>query len=56
MNRDEIIAELVATYRAEISSLNDAELLDHWKTQKAISGMTPDEWQRIWTQVSKSHK
>jgi hypothetical protein len=54
MDRDELIAELLAGYKQELASLSEKELLDHWKLQKGVSQMTDEQWAEIYKNVGQT--
>lgn len=47
MDKQELIAELLSSYRQELEALTDAELYDHWKTTKAVKALPDSVWQDI---------
>ncbi len=47
IDRDELIADLLQSYRRELQALTDVELLSHWKVQRKMESMTAEEWQAV---------
>ena len=47
MDREEITAELMASYRQELEALSDMELYSHWRVQKTAESMTPEQWEQV---------
>lgn len=47
IDRDEITASLVSTYKKELADLTDEELLLHFKAHQAMTEMTDDQWRAM---------
>lgn len=46
-DRDELVAQIIAEYRAELQGLTDEELYQHWKLQREVAQLTDEEWMEI---------
>lgn len=47
-NRKEMILDLLHSYKKELDSLNDLELISHWDAQKQMAEMKYEDWQDLW--------
>lgn len=54
MDRDEIISQLVKEYGAELRTLTDDELYEHFRLQREVSQLTDIDWMEIAVKASRT--
>jgi hypothetical protein len=54
MDRDEIISQLVKEYGAELRTLTDDELYEHFRLQREVSQLTDRDWMEIAVKASRT--